>query len=160
VRFIITRETENPLLALFSADPRKVSESYAQLTNQTSLLDNVSGYLNRLSEYYNQEVFNMYTKEDYMRDYPPPPHAPFVFPWEKEYHDQELQKAAERAAKEATEKAADAAEKAAKEATQRALIESKIETARIMVSKGLETSLICEITGLSEDEVLKLGSEA
>jgi hypothetical protein len=126
----------------------------SKLTEQTSLLDNVSGYLNQLSEYYNQEVFNMYTKEDYMRDYPPPAHAPFVFPWEKEYHDQELQKAAE-AAKEATEKAAEAA----KEATEKALIESKIETARIMVSKGLETSLICEITGLSEDEVLKLASE-
>jgi hypothetical protein len=163
VRFIITRETDNPLLALFSAEPRKVSESYTQLKEQTTLLANVSAYLNKLSEYYNQEMLNMYTREDFMRDYPPADYAPFVFPWEKEYHEQELKKAAE-AAKEAAEAAKDAAEKAAKDVAEKAAKEAaetaKIETAQLMVSKGIETSLICEVTGLSEDVVLKLKPDA
>lgn len=135
VRFIITRETDNPVLALFSGDYQKVFDSYNHIKEHTTLLSAISTYLNRLSQYYGEEVLNMYTKEDFMRDYPLKDYAPFAFPWEKEYHDQELKKVAQEAAEKA-----------------------KIEAAKAMLSKGLEVSLICEITGLPEDEIVKLKS--
>ena len=70
----------------------------------------------------------MYTKEDFFRDYPPKEH-PFVFTWEKEYHDKAILKA---------------------------ILQSKFETAGKMLDKGFEIPLISEITGLSEDDILAL----
>lgn len=154
VRVVITRATTNPVLALFSGDSRKVFDSYTQLQEPTTLLSSISGYLNQISRYFGQEVFNMYTKEDFMRDYPPTEYAPFAFPWEKEYHDQELKKV-----KEAAEKAArEAAEKAAREAAEKGRMEGKMEAAKVMLSKGMQPSFISEITGLSETEILTLKS--
>ena len=42
--------------------------------------------------HYKKEIFSMYTKEDYIRDHPPGPKKHFFFPWEEEYHLQELKK--------------------------------------------------------------------
>jgi len=74
----------------------------------------------------------MYTKEDFLRDYPPKKEYPFVFPWSKEYH-----------------------EKAIQEATQ----QGKLETAKKTLAKGLKIPLISEITGLSEHDILTLKAE-
>jgi len=73
----------------------------------------------------------MYTKEDFLRDYPPKEY-PFVFPWEKEYHEKAILKA---------------------------ILQSKMETARKMLDKGFKIPLISEITGFSEDDILALKSE-
>ena len=73
----------------------------------------------------------MYTKEDFLRDYPPKEH-PFAFPWEKEYHEKAIQEAIQQ---------------------------DKLETAKKMLAKGLKIPLISEITGLSEQDILTLKAE-
>ncbi len=186
VRFVILRTTDNPLLALFSNDPPKVDAGYQKLSQETDLLKEISIYFSKLSEYYGTEVNNMYTKEDFWRDYPPNEN-PFVFPWLKEYHEQEVQKiqktareamrkAAQKAAKaeaEAAQKAAQAEAKAAQkvaevtqeaarakaEAAQEAKMESRIKTARTLLSMGMDLAIISKATELSEAQILSLKEE-
>ena len=136
VRFVITQETDNPVLSLFSGDAHKVSQSYVELKQQTTLLEGISVYFQKINEYYGEEFLNMYTKEDFLRDYPPKKEYPFVFPWSKEYH-----------------------EKAIQEATQQGIQQGKLETAKNMLAKGVKIPLISEITGLSEHDILTLKAE-
>jgi predicted transposase/invertase (TIGR01784 family) len=120
------------VLSLFSGDADKVSQSYAELKQQTTLLQGISVYFQKISEYYGEEFLNMYTKEDFLRDYPPKKEYSFAFPWEKEYHEKAIQKAIQQ---------------------------DKLETARKMLAKGLQIPLISEITGLSEHDILILKAE-
>ena len=81
----------------------------------------------------------MYTKEDFWRDYPPNDN-PFVWPWLKEYHQQELQKAVAREA-----------QKVQKE---------KMRTAKTLLTMGMDVSQIAQATRLSEQEILSLNAES
>lgn len=168
MRFVILRTTDNPLLALFSNDPPKVEAGYRKLSEETDLLDEISIYFSKLAEYYGAEVNNMYTKEDFWRDYPPNEN-PFVFPWLKEYHEQEVQKI-QKTAREAMKKAAqeaaraeaaraEAAQKATKEATEKAKMESSMKTAKTLLSMGIDLSIISKATDLSEQQILSLKEE-
>ena len=82
----------------------------------------------------------MYTEEDFWRDYPPT-EEPFLLPWQKEYHDREIEKAAQKAA-------------------QKALMEGeakgKMETAKALLSMGMQVSIISKATALSEEQILSL----
>ncbi|MBM3235427.1 hypothetical protein FJZ31_03925 [Candidatus Poribacteria bacterium] len=85
----------------------------------------------------------MYTKEDFLRDYPPKEH-PFVFPWEKEYHEKAIQEATQQGIEQGVEQGIE---------------KNKLETARKMLAEGVEISFILRITGLSEDDILTLKAE-
>jgi hypothetical protein len=115
IRFIVARKTDNPVLGLFSGDRDKVFNCYKILEEQTTILKGLSSYLNKIQEYYGVEVNWMYTKEDFFKDYPPTGKK-FAFPWEEEYHENELKKIRE----EAEEKARLAEEKAKKLAEEKA----------------------------------------
>ena len=54
--------------------------------------ERISSYPAEILEHYHQDVFNMYTKEDFLRDHPPESQKHFLFPWEEEYHRQEIKK--------------------------------------------------------------------
>lgn len=144
VRFVITQETDNPVSSLFSGDAHKVFQSYASLKQQTTLLQGISVYLMKINEYYGEEFLNMYTKEDFLRDYPPKKEYPFVFPWSKEYHEKTIQEATQQGTQ---------------QGIQQGIQQSKLETARKMLAKGLKIPLISEITGLSEHDILTLKAE-
>lgn len=136
VRFIILRTTNNPLLALFSNNPPKIAEGYQRLTQETDFLEGISIYFSKIAEYYGEEVKNMYTKEDFWRDYPPNDN-PFVWPWLKDYHEQELQKAVAREAR-----------------------QEKMETAKTLLTMGMDVSQIAQATRLSEQQILSLKAES
>jgi len=144
VRFVITQETDNPVLGLFSGDEEKVFQSYAFLEQQTTLLEGISVYFHKIGEYYGEEFSNMYTKEDYLQDYPPKKEYPFAFPWEKEYHEKAIQEAIKQGID---------------RGIGQGIEKGKLETARKMLDKGLEIPLISEITGLSENDILALKAE-
>ena len=92
VRFLLTRETSNPVLLLFSGEKEQVGSAFAELKDRTDLLNQISRYFNEILAYYNEEVLTMYTKEDFLRDHPPESQSHFLFPWEEEYHQQEVKK--------------------------------------------------------------------
>ena len=96
IRFIITRTTDNPLLALFSGDIGKVYHGYKLIKEQSKILNEVSGYLDKIKEFFGLEVKNMYTKEDFFRENPPSD-KPFMFPWEKTYLEKELKRVRDEA---------------------------------------------------------------
>ncbi|MBM3235428.1 hypothetical protein FJZ31_03930 [Candidatus Poribacteria bacterium] len=113
----------------------------------------------------------MYTKEDFFRDYPPKKEYPFVFPWEKEYHEKTIQEAIQKSK---LETAGNMLDKEFESpliseitglsegdilALQKGIKKGKLEIAKKMLAKGLEISLISEITGLSEDDILTLKAE-
>jgi len=93
VRIIITKDTNNPILALFSGNHKKVFEAYEKLKNETDLMDQISLYFKNIKAYYGEELNEMYTKEDFFRDYPPPKEH-FLFPWEKAYIENEAKRRA------------------------------------------------------------------
>jgi len=121
IRIIITQSTDNPILALFSNDRDRVYRAYEKIKNETSLFDNISIYLGAISEYYGQEVSNMYTQEDFFRDYPDTPK--FVLPWNEKFHDEQLKKIQEEARAAFAE--AEAERKAKAKAEQKAEAERK-----------------------------------
>ncbi|KPA18871.1 hypothetical protein MHK_000911, partial [Candidatus Magnetomorum sp. HK-1] len=88
VRIIVTQDTDNPILALFSGKQKKVLEAYEKLKKETDLLDEISAYFEKIKAYYGKELIEMYTKEDFFRDYPPQKEH-FLFPWEKAYIENE-----------------------------------------------------------------------
>ncbi len=187
VRYIITQYTDNPVLALFSGKPQKVFGGYRQIKQQTRLLANISSYFFRILEYYGKEFFNMYTKKDYDRDYPVSDNYPFAFPWEKEYHEEQIAKmnkkiaeekiAAEKAYKKQIaaekekiaaekEKIAAEKEKIATEKTYKKLIEkekiiTKIKTFKQLLAQGAISKKIydSEVTEL-EDQLKKLNDSS
>lgn len=138
VRIILCQETDNPVLALFSGKPEKVFASYDHLRQYSDLLDEVSVYFQKIAEYYGKEMVNMYTKEDFWRDYPPT-EQPFAFPWEEEYHKEVLAKAVEEAVRTAHE-------------------EERKANARTMRDLGMDYELITKVTGLTAAEIDALQS--
>ena len=133
IRIILCQQTDNPVLGLFSGKPEKVFASYDHLRQHTDLLDEVSVYFQKIAEYYGKEMVNMYTKEDFWRDYPPT-NQPFAFPWEEEYHQQVI----EQVRKEVRDEVRDEERKA---------------TARTMRSLGMDDELISKVTGLTAEEI-------
>ncbi len=70
IRFIRTRETDNPLLGLFSGEIENIERSYNRLKREGTLISGVSGYLKKIGKYIG-EVIKMYTKEDFFKEFPP-----------------------------------------------------------------------------------------
>ena len=90
VRFLLTRNTSNPVLQLFSGKREKIVSAYKELEQRADLLNRISGYFKEIIEYYNDEVISMYTKEDFFRDHPDHSQPYFRFPWEKEQYEKDL----------------------------------------------------------------------
>ena len=92
IRIIVCRTTSNPILALFSGDREKVLENYERIKRETTLLNKVSRYLDKIRAYYGEIVKNMYTREDFIRDNPPKD-RPTLLPWENELWDANMHQA-------------------------------------------------------------------
>jgi predicted transposase/invertase (TIGR01784 family) len=108
------------------------------------LLDGISNYIKKIEEFYGEEFFNMYTKEDFFRDYPPTDE--FVpFPWDKERYEKTVNKAYEDGKEDGKEEG---------------VKQNSIELATKMLSEGLAIPLIAKITGLSESEINALKPES
>jgi len=73
VRFIVCKTTDNPILALFSGDPKKFIENYQRIEQETDLLDEVGVYFDVFRKFYGELIKKMYTVEDFKRDYAPTP---------------------------------------------------------------------------------------
>jgi hypothetical protein len=84
-----------------------------------------------------KEFTDMYTEEDFWRDNPSPS-DPFVFPWERDYHQQQVEKAEMDGIETGIEKGIE---------------KGKMKVARAMLAKGMEISLISEMTGLEEEQI-------
>lgn len=134
LRVVVVRQTDNPILALFSGNWEKVEAAYGQLKKETELLSSISSYFYKITEYYKKEFSDMYTEQDFWRDNPSPS-DPFVFPWERDYHQQQVEKAEMDGIEEGIEK-------------------GKLEIARAMLAKGMEISFISEITGLKDSQIM------
>ena len=70
VRFIVCRVTENPILGLFSDDEERIVKSFNHIFNETDLFEETTTYLGRISDYITEVMGTMYTKADFIRDYP------------------------------------------------------------------------------------------
>ena len=69
VRFIITKNSKNPVLGLFSDSVNQIKISRERLEEDGWLIEQVSSYLGKLYNYYNLEGVNMpYTKEMFLKD--------------------------------------------------------------------------------------------
>jgi hypothetical protein len=129
IRMIITRTTDNPLLELFSGDVGKMFNGYNKLQNETSILDEISGYISQIKTFYGTEARTMYTKEDFFREFPKTD-KPFFYPWEEKY----IEKLVEKTRQEAEEKTRLAEQKARQEAEQKARLAE--EKARLAEEKA------------------------
>ncbi|MCE7986414.1 MAG: hypothetical protein DYG89_35025 [Caldilinea sp. CFX5] len=153
VRIILCQQTDNPVLALFSGRPEKVFASYDYLRQHSDLLDEVSVYFQKIAEYYGKEMVNMYTKEDFWRDYPPKD-QPFAFPWEEEYHKEVLSKAVAEAARAGHEAGLEEGrEEGFKEGREEGREEERKATARTMRELGVAYALISKVTGLTDEAI-------
>ena len=152
IRFVILRTTDNPVLGLFSNSYQTFTKSYETLQEETELLQEISFYFSKMAEYYGEEVKNMYTEEDFWRDYPPT-EEPFLLPWQKEYYDRKVEQVAQQAAQKA-------AREAAQEARSSGKIEGKMETAKTLLLMGMDVSIISKATSLSEEQILSLKEPA
>ena len=100
------------LLSMLDQNQYKgLEQCYQKLQEDKELFQEAQEFLEQIMEYYGKEVFKMYTVENWYEDHPPGKLPKFVFPWEAEYHQQELDKA-----KKETEEAKAKAEKEAREA--------------------------------------------
>jgi hypothetical protein len=148
VRFILCQQTDNPILALFSGNPDKVFTSYDYLRQNSDLLDEVSVYFQKIVEYYGEEMVNMYTEQDFWRDYPPKD-QPFAFPWEEAYHKEVLAKATAEAARAGHEAGVEEGREEGRE-------EERKATARTMRELGMGFDVISKVTGFTAEEIQAL----
>ncbi len=84
VRFIVCSRTDNPILALFSANVDQIQAAYQALTAEETLFSEVSIYWQQILAQIEKGIQNMYTKEDFLRDYPPTDESPILFGWQLE----------------------------------------------------------------------------
>jgi len=96
VRFIVCSRTDNPILALFSADVSRIQNAYRMLRTESDLFAEVSIYWQAIAAQIEKEIRNMYTKEDFLRDYPPRDDVPVLFGWQLEELRRQLAQAAQR----------------------------------------------------------------
>ncbi|QTA92260.1 Uncharacterized protein dnm_083360 [Desulfonema magnum] len=72
VRFIITRDTNHPILGLFSDNADQIVKSRNKLEKDGWLLGEVSSYIEKLYKYYALEGIDMpYTQEMFIKDHYP-----------------------------------------------------------------------------------------
>lgn len=81
VRFIICSRTDNPVLALFSGNISRIVSAYTKIQDEPKLFSDISIYWKQILRLINQEVKNMYTREDFLRDYPETEEEPVLFEW-------------------------------------------------------------------------------
>jgi hypothetical protein len=71
-------------LAIFSNNVAQVQAAYQTLQGEPTLFGEVSLYWQRIVTRLDEEIKNMYTKEDFLRDYPPTAESPVLFSWQVE----------------------------------------------------------------------------
>jgi hypothetical protein len=70
VRFIICSRTDNPVLALFSDKIERILAAYTTIQSEPQLFADISIYWKQVLRKIAQEIKNMCTREDFLRDYP------------------------------------------------------------------------------------------
>lgn len=96
VRFIICNRTDNPVLALFSDKVERIVAAYTTIQREPKLFDDISIYWKQILRKLDQEIKNMYTKEDFLRDYPDKNTEPGLFEWLEELAQRERQQGIEQ----------------------------------------------------------------
>ena len=81
VRFIICSRTDNPVLALFSDKLERIVAAYTTIQSEPQLFADISIYWKQVLRKIDQEIKNMYTREDFLRDYPDRQTEPGLFAW-------------------------------------------------------------------------------
>ena len=84
VRFIICSRTDNPVLALFSDKIERILAAYTTIQSEPQLFADISIYWKQVLRKLDQEIKNMYTREDFLRDYPDTNEEPGLFDWLEE----------------------------------------------------------------------------
>lgn len=79
VRFIICSRTDNPMLALFSGKVERIIAAYTTIQNEPTLFADISIYWKQILREVDREIKNMYTREDFLRDYPAANDEPGIF---------------------------------------------------------------------------------
>ena len=79
VRFIICGRTDNPVLALFSDKVERIVAAYTTIQREPQLFADISIYWKQVLRKIDQEIKNMYTREDFLRDYPDRQSEPGLF---------------------------------------------------------------------------------
>ncbi len=96
VRFIICSRTDNPVLALFSDKIERIIAAYTTIQNEPQLFNDISIYWKQILRKIDQEIKNMYTREDFLRDYPDTKHEPGLFDWLEELAQKKHQQGIEQ----------------------------------------------------------------
>lgn len=96
VRFIICNRTDNPVLALFSDKVERIVAAYTTIQSEPGLFDDISIYWKQILRKLDQEIKNMYTKEDFLRDYPDTNGEPGLFEWLEELAQKKQQQGLEQ----------------------------------------------------------------
>ncbi|MCB0084580.1 MAG: hypothetical protein KDE47_26755, partial [Caldilineaceae bacterium] len=96
VRFIICGRTENPVLALFSDKIERIVAAYTAIQSEPQLFADISIYWKQVLRKIDQEIKNMYTREDFLRDYPERQTEPGLFAWLEELAQKKHQQGIEQ----------------------------------------------------------------
>ncbi len=79
VRFIITKDSDHPILGLFSNNTEQIQKSRDKLAEDAWLHQHVSSYLNKLYDFYQLEGVKMpYTREVFVKEYYPEHYGTFL----------------------------------------------------------------------------------
>ncbi len=141
VRFIVCSQTDNPILALFSTNIERIQSAYTTLQNEPELFGKVSVYWQQILRHIDEEIKNMYTKEDFLRDYPPTEDSPFLFPWQVE------------ALK------AQTAKQSLQQGIEQGISQKNRAIVHAMHDKGFDLAVIADITNLTAAQVQGLLAE-
>lgn len=119
-------------------------------TTESNLLAEVNGYLDRIKQYFGEMVKNMYTKEDFLRDYPPSEGFNIVFPWEKKMLDDVHAEGLEEGRKEGLEEGHKKGQQEALLLTIRRVAALRFEVELDHFAEVLEKLNVAEVKHLSE----------
>ena len=143
VRFIICSRTDNPVLALFSDKLERIVAAYTTIQSEPQLFADISIYWKQVLRKIDQEIKNMYTREDFLRDYPERQTEPGLFEWlaalAQKKHQQGIEQGIEKGIAKGIEKGIEKGKR-----------KKALKTAVNMKKKGLDIDFIAEVTELDK----------
>jgi predicted transposase/invertase (TIGR01784 family) len=129
-------------LAIFSNNVAQVQAAYQTLQGEPTLFGEVSLYWQRIVTRLDEEIKNMYTKEDFLRDYLPTTESPVLFSWQVE----ELLK----------QKTAKNLQEVFEQGIEQGITQKTHDIVLAMHAKGFDLAVIADITGLTVAQVQTL----
>ena len=99
-------------------------------------MDEVSPYFKSIKKYYEEEMEEMYTRKDYLRENPDW-QTPHLFPWEQDYYDRQMDIIKKTAAEEKKIATKEALKQGEIKGEIKGEIIGEIKTYKVMYKKGL-----------------------